>query len=82
MFYIMGTQENPGILGGVGGGMKGTIKDNRTVTIDYGEGLIFTLVWDDVGSFTITRSTSSGWDVIDEITDNVTYVNAKYYGVS
>lgn len=82
IYFAMGTQENPGILGGVGGGMKGTIKDNRTVTIDYGEGLIFTLVWDDAGSFTITRSTSSGWDVIDEITDNVTYVNAEYYGVS
>ena len=75
----MGTQENPGILGGVGGGMKGTIKDSRTVTIDYGEGLIFTLIWDDAESFTITRSIPSGWNVIDEITDNATYVNEKYW---
>ncbi len=79
IYFAMGTQENPGILGGVGGGMKGTIKDSRTVTIDYGEGLIFTLIWDDAESFTITRSIPSGWNVIDEITDNATYVNEKYW---
>lgn len=40
------------------------------------------MVWKDKGVFVITRTTSSGWDEIDDITDNVEYVNAEYYGVS
>lgn len=82
IYFTIGTHSNPGILGGIGGSIKGTIENSNTATIDYGAGLIFKMVWKDKGVFVITRTTSSGWDEIDDITDNVEYVNAEYYGVS
>lgn len=82
IYFTIGTQSNPGILGGIGGSIKGTIENSNTVTIDYGAGLIFKMVWKDKGVFVITRTTPSGWDEIDDVTDNVEYVNAEYYGVS
>ncbi|MCI5558015.1 MAG: YARHG domain-containing protein [Dorea formicigenerans] len=82
IYFTIGTHSNPGFLGGVGGAIKGTIENSNTATIDYGDGLIFKMVWKDKGVFVITRTTSSGWDEIDDITDNVEYVNAEYYGVS
>ncbi len=82
LYIAMGTHENPAFIGGVGGGIQGTIQNSTTAVVDYGGGCVFTLVWSDTGVFTITRSGSSGYEEIDVITDNVEYVNADYYHVS
>lgn len=82
LYVAMGTHENPGFIGGVGGGIQGTIQNSTTAVVDYGGGCVFTLVWSDTGAFKITRSGSSGYEEIDVITDNVEYVNADYYHVS
>lgn len=78
----IGTHAMPGFIGGVGGGIQGEIVDSNTAVVDYGAGCVFTLKWSDTGVFTITRSATSGYDEIDEITNGIEYVNAQYYGVS
>ena len=44
--------------------------------------LMFSLVWHDKGSFTITRFQNTGSELLDMINIDTPYVNAKYYGVS
>lgn len=77
-----GTQAMPGLIGGVGGGIEGSITGSNTATVDLGAGCVFTLTWTDTGIFTISRTGSSGYEEIDEVTDGMEYVNAQYYSVS
>ena len=81
IYIAIGTHEFPGIIGGVGGGLQGTIQDSQTANFEYLD-CVFTLTWSDIGMFTVTRSGSSGLAEVDIITDNVNYVNAEYYHVS
>ena len=69
------------MIGGVGGGLQGTIQDSQTARFEYCD-CVFTLTWSDLGMFTVTRTGSSGLAEVDTITDNVNYVNAEYYHVS
>lgn len=78
----IGTSEIPAYFGGVGGGIEGSIIDAYTAVIDYGEGLNFVLRWSDAGVFVITREGSTGYDLLDAVTDNIEYVNIDYYPVS
>lgn len=77
-----GTQAIPALIGGVGGGIEGSIVDSHTATVDLGDGCVFTLTWTDTGIFTISRTGSSGYAEIDAVTDGMEYVNAQYYQVS
>ena len=81
IYIAIGTHEFSGIIGGVGGGLQGTIQDSQTANFEYGD-CVFTLTWSDIGMFTVTRTGSSGLAEVDTITDNVDYVNAEYYHVS
>lgn len=81
IYIAIGTHEFPGMIGGVGGGLQGTIQDSQTAKFEYGD-CVFTLTWSDLGMFTVTRTGSSGLAEVDTITDNVNYVNAEYYHVS
>lgn len=78
----IGTGEALGYLGGVGGGMDGTIIDAYTAVVDWGAGLYFVLSWSDAGIMVVTREGSTDYDVLDAVTDNVEYVNIDYYPVS
>lgn len=78
----IGTHAQPAFLGGVGGGMPGTIINSNTAVVDWGAGCVFTLTWSDAGQFTITHTGSTGWDDIDELTDHMEYVEPGYYGAS
>lgn len=78
----IGTGEALGYLGGVGGGMDGTIIDAYTAVVDWGYGLYFVLSWSDAGIMVVTREGSTEYDVLDAVTDNVEYVNIDYYPVS
>ncbi|MEZ3487217.1 MAG: DUF4234 domain-containing protein [Lachnospiraceae bacterium] len=78
----IGTHAQPALLGGVGGGMPGTIINSNTAVVDWGAGCVFTLTWSDAGQFTITHTGSTGWDDIDAVTNHMEYVEAGYYGVS
>ena len=75
----LGTQENPDIYGGVGGGMPGKIVDSNTAVVDWGD-CIYTLKWSEKGVFTITREGSLGDYEIDSVTDGMEYVNIDFYG--
>ena len=81
IYIAIGTHEFPGMIGGVGGGLQGTIQDSQTARFEYCD-CVFTLTWSDLGMFTVTRTGSSGLAEVDTITDNVNYVNAEYYHVS
>ena len=81
IYIAIGTHEFPGMIGGVGGGLQGTIQDSQTAKFEYVD-CVFTLTWSDLGMFTVTRTGSSGLAEVDTITDNVNYVNAEYYHVS
>ena len=65
-----------------GRGIKGIIRNKNTVIIKDGDKLMFSLVWHDKGSFTITRFQNTGSELLDMINIDTPYVNAKYYGVS
>ncbi len=73
----MGTHENPFMLAGTG-----MMLDKNTVIMEWNEGCVFTLKWSDTGVFSIQREGSCGVNAVDELTNNVEYVNASYYGVS
>ena len=81
IYIAIGTHEFPGMIGGVGGGLQGTIQDSQTARFEYCD-CVFTLTWSDLGMFTVTRTGSSGLAEVVTITDNVNYVNAEYYHVS
>lgn len=78
VYLEMGTQELPGILRKI----EARIVDNNTIVGSWGNAT-FTLVWSEPGAFVISREGRCENELrMDEITDNVKYVNASYYHVS
>ena len=82
IYLAIGSSKDFPILNGSGNGIKGIIRNKNTVIIKDGDKLMFSLVWHDKGSFTITRFQNTGSELLDMINIDTPYVNAKYYGVS
>lgn len=82
IYLAIGFLKDFPILNGSGNGIKGIIRNKNTIIIKDGDKLMFSLVWHDKGSFTITRFQNTGSELLDMMNIDTPYVNAKYYGVS
>lgn len=78
IYLEMGTHECPGILRKI----EAKIIDSNTAVGTWGSAT-FTLKWSDAGSFVITREGNCNDGLgMDELTNNLEYINWKYYQVS
>ena len=65
VYLAIGFSNEFPILNGSGNGIKGIIRNKNTVIIKDGDKLMFSLVWHDKGSFTITRFQNTGSELLD-----------------
>lgn len=76
----IGTGEMPEIVRGI----ECEIIDECTMIgeMDWGQPCQLVLIWSDRGTVTITRTTGTGDELLDTVTDNATYFCPEYYGAS